>query len=87
MKNIFHALFKIATIAIILTLVYFVVVVSQVYQEMKTTKPKELTDLPDLSKIWWIPIFSAGILFTIRSQIKDLIRPTFLLIGKDKEDE
>jgi len=46
MKYFGNALFKISTIAITLTLVYFVLVVSQVYQEMKITKPSELTDLP-----------------------------------------
>jgi len=86
MSNIWPTLFKITTIAISITLVYFVVVVAQVYLEMKTTKPSDLSDLPVFSEVWWIPVISAVLLSAVRSRIKELIRPTFLNFGKDKDD-
>lgn len=86
MSNIWPTLFKITTIAISFTLVYFVVLVYQVYYEMKITKPSELTDLPVFSELWWIPVVTAVMLFLVRSRVKEIIRPTFLTYGKDKAD-
>ena len=86
MSNIWPTLFKITTIAISFTLVYFVVLVYQVYYEMKITKPSELNDLPAFSELWWIPVVTAVMLFLVRSRVKELIRPAFLTYGKDKAD-
>lgn len=50
-------------------------------------KPKELTDLPILSEIYWIPFASALVFYYTKRTIKSMAKPFLSNIVKDQNDE
>jgi hypothetical protein len=50
-------------------------------------KPKDLTDLPILSQIYWIPLVSAVAFYFVRKTIKATANPFFVDIVKDQDDK
>ena len=65
----FYSLFKVVTILILASFIYWVDVVWKVYYEQFNVKPAELIDLPVLSKIFWIPLTTALLLFVAKSRV------------------
>ena len=64
-----QAIFRLVTYTLTLALSYLIYNVYFVYHEIKSTKPSTLNDLPEFSKLYWVPFVSAFALYAIRRQI------------------
>ena len=69
---------------VILFIGYYIYLSTKVYNlSQKLALETGFNDLPEFSKIFWVPIACAFALFAIKLQLQNLSTPVFMLICKD----
>lgn len=70
-------------------MVYYISLSVQIYSLMHSSLKSyhNLSDLPEFSKIFWVPIAVAFALFAFKRQLQNMSTPVFMLICKDQEDQ
>jgi hypothetical protein len=75
------------SVFVIIFMTYYIYLSITIYILTRRLGPQNgIHDLPEFSKIFWLPIVSAFSLFAFKRQLKNASIPIFLLICKDQEN-
>jgi hypothetical protein len=88
LKNNSQEIFKYTAYAVVVCMLYYIKISVEIYNlTNQLSAQKGITDMPDFSKIFWIPIASAFALFAFKRQLYNITVPCFIQIAKDQHDQ
>jgi hypothetical protein len=84
MQTKFQAIFRATSVVVLLFMCYYINLSVTIYfLTQKLASKHEVYDLPQFSKIFWVPFVSAFALFAFKRQLQNASTPIFMLICKD----